>query len=111
MEGKGATGKGPSYSDHSGLELRRGPAHGHGGRIAQCALTSARLAQATDGGGRGVPGGAVDGVWVAATRQRARTMAAELAAAMAPRCFASVNTARTRGEWREGADRRMPWRP
>jgi hypothetical protein len=35
----------------------------------------------------------------------------KLAAAMAPHCFALVNTARTRGEWREGADRRMPWRP
>jgi hypothetical protein len=80
MEGEGETRKGPSYSDHGGLVLRRGPAHGRGGGIAQCALTSARLAEERDGGGRGVPGGAMDGVWVVAMRQRACAMAVELAA-------------------------------
>jgi hypothetical protein len=41
MEGEKETGKGPSYSDHGGLELRRGPAHGRGGEIGQCGLTFA----------------------------------------------------------------------
>jgi hypothetical protein len=42
MEGKGAIGKDPSYSNHGGLELRRGPTHHHGGGIAQCGQSCGR---------------------------------------------------------------------
>jgi hypothetical protein len=63
-----------------------------GGGNDNVPLTSVQLAQVRDGGGGGVPGGAVDGVWAAATRRRDRTMAAELTATAAALFSASVCT-------------------